>query len=134
MSIPLLTQLKKAAQKNKAYTARKNAKLAETMVAALTELQENTQPAPLRGAVTIPVSEWNSDAAATYPYYYDIAILGVTALDYAAVTIAPDGLETAKTCGLCSSCESMAGKIRLRTTIIPTAAIRAEYWIKKGKE
>jgi len=134
MSIPLLSHLKKAVQKNKAYAAQKDAELAETTVAALTELSENKQSLPLHGTTTIPISGWLNDNTAKYPYYYDIAITGVTARDCAAVAVVPSSLEIAKACGLCPVSESMAGKVRLRAINVPTAAIQAEYWIEKGKD
>lgn len=131
---PELSQLKTSVLQSKKYTAREIAELAETTVAALTELQENTQPAPLHGTATLPVSGWNHDNTAGYPYYYDIAIPGVTDRDFAAINFAPSSLEIARACGLCSVNESMAGKVRLRAITVPTAAIQAEYWIQKGKD
>lgn len=134
MSVPILTQLKKVVQRNKAYFTQKNAELAETTAAALTEMQANKQSAPLHGSTTISVSGWNNDGATNYPYYYDIAITGVTAQDYATITPAPTSLETAQTCGLCSICESLENKIRVWAASVPTSDIQIEYWIEKGKE
>lgn len=83
-------------------------------------------------AVTLPVSGWGSDSTADYPRYYDITVSGVTARDRANVDIAPAALGTAAACGLCPTCETLAGKIRLRARTVPAAAIAAEYWIEKG--
>lgn len=84
--------------------------------------------------VTIPMTGWNSDNNANYPKYYDIAVTGLTANDRAEITIAPSSMGTAISCGLCPTNETLAGKIRVRSTSIPTAAIAAEYWIEDGKE
>lgn len=134
MSVPILTQLKKVVQRNKAYFTQKNAELAETTAAALTEMQANKQSAPLCGSATIPAFGWNSDGAAPYSYYYDIAVVGVTDKDYPTVTIALGSLEAARSCGLCPNCESLEGKVRLRAANLPTSAIQLNYWIEKGKD
>ncbi len=71
--------------------------------------------------------------AATYPKYYDIAVPGVTASDRATVDLAPASAGTAEACGLCPSCETLAGKVRIRAASIPTASMTANYWIEKGE-
>jgi hypothetical protein len=43
-------------------------------------------------------------------------------------------MDAAKACGLCPASQTLAGKIRVRATTVPTAAIVAEYWIENGKE
>jgi len=134
MSVPILSQLKKAVQKNKAYFTQKNAELAETTAAALTEMQENKQSAPISGSATILASEWNDDDNGAYSYYYDVVIAGVTDKDYPAVTVALESLEAARSCGFCPHCESLAGKLRLRAANAPTTNIQLEYWIEKGRE
>lgn len=83
-------------------------------------------------SVTIPKTGWGSDSTATYPKYYDIAVSGVTASDRANVDIAPAALSTAAACGLCPTCETLAGKIRLRAVKVPAASMAATYWVEKG--
>lgn len=106
-----------------------------TVADALEELANGKMDKTNAVAVTIPTSGWSEDASsASYPKYYDIAVAGVTASDRAEITIAPGSLGTAKACGLCPTNETLAGKIRVRATSIPEAAIAAEYWIADGKE
>lgn len=92
------------------------------------------QDAPLSASCTIPVSGWASDSTADYPKYYDISVSGITNKDRATVTLAPASLSIAAKCGLCCTCETLNGKIRLRAKSVPTVAMTAEYWIEKGKE
>jgi len=106
-----------------------------TVADALEELATGKMDKTNAVAVTIPASGWSEDASsASYPKYYDIAVAGVTANDRAEITIAPGSLDTAKACGLCPTNETLAGKIRVRATSVPAAAIAAEYWISDGKE
>lgn len=91
----------------------------------------------------IPAEGWASEeidetgeeeTGASYPYYIDIAVTGVTAKDRADVTISVDGLGTATSCGLCPISETLEGKIRLRAVSAPDETIPAEYWLHSGKE
>lgn len=83
---------------------------------------------------SIPTTGWAKDATADYPHYYDLLVSGLTAKDRAEVTLAPASLKTAVKCGLCQTCETLAGKIRLRAASVPSAALTVEYWIEQGKE
>lgn len=91
----------------------------------------------------IPAEGWASEeidetgeeeTGASYPYYIDIAVTGVTAKDRADVTISVDGMGTATSCGLCPTSETLDGKIRLRAVSVPDEAIPAEYCLHIGKE
>jgi len=85
-------------------------------------------------AASIPVSGWKSDASvAAYPKYYDLTATGVTDKDRVAVYIAPASVQMAISCGVCPTCETLAGKIRIRAAQVPTSAIKVQYWIEKGK-
>lgn len=110
------------------------AALAELLDSSLQEIEEALNDFPQSTPVTIPTTGWASDSTAGYPNYYDIAVAGVTANDHAEITIVPDSLGTAAACGLCPTNETMAGKIRVRAASVPTAGIKAEYWIENGKE
>lgn len=92
------------------------------------------QDKPKATACTIPATGWASDETSGYPKYYDMPATGVTAKDRVEITLAPAGLSMAVECGLCPTCESLAGKVRLRAASVPSAAIAAEYWIEQGKE
>ena len=107
--------------------------LAELLDKSLKEIEDALNDLPQSTPVTIPTTGWDSDSTTGYPKYYDIAAAGVTAADRADVTIAPGSLGTAYACGLCPTCETFAGKIRLRAANVPSAAIAAEYWVERGR-
>lgn len=92
--------------------------------------------------VVIPAEGWTMDkgdedaeaADSSYPYYYDIPAVGVSAIDRVDVTISAGGYDAATACGLCPTSETLAGAIRLRAVAPPTEAMTAEYWLHSGKE
>lgn len=126
---------------------------AQTTVNALKEMDaakaDKVNPVPF----TIPTTGWEKDedaaepevpeepdiepgedvdrGANTYPYYYDLAVEGVTAKDVAAIDFTPESGIIARDCGMCCECETIAGKIRIRSATIPEKGIAAEYRINK---
>ncbi len=101
---------------------------------ALDEMAARKADRPLSGSVAIKTSSWAAEPGgiASYPYYCDIAVSGVTANDHADVVIAPASMDVAVSCGICPSCQTVAGKIRLRAAAVPTASITVGYEIRKG--
>lgn len=93
-------------------------------------------------SITIPAEGWTSEeidetgeeTEASYPFYYDVAAAGVTAKDSVDVTIRRASLDAAVGCGLCPTCETVEGKIRLRAMKAPAKAMAAEYRLRSGKE
>lgn len=132
--ITVFEHLKACAEEARNYAGGLVAKLAKTATEAIEELEQAKADKAQSVAITIPATGWASDSGGDYPHYYDIAAEGVTANDRAAITIAPGSLGTAKTCGLCATNETMAGKIRVRAIQVPAEAISAEFWIEDGKE
>lgn len=132
--ITVFEHLKACAEEARDYAGGLVAKLAKTATEAIKELEQAKADKAQSVAITIPATGWASDSGGDYPHYYDIAAEGVTANDRAAITIAPGSLGTAKTCGLCATNETMAGKIRVRAIQVPAEAISAEFWIEDGKE
>lgn len=132
--ITVFEHLKACAEEARDYAGGLVAKLAKTATEAIEELEQAKADKAQSVAITIPATGWTSDSGGDYPHYYDIAAEGVTANDRAAITIAPGSLGTAKTCGLCATNETMAGKIRVRAIQVPAEAISAEFWIEDGKE
>lgn len=132
--ITVFEHLKACAEEARDYAGGLVAKLAKTATEAIEELEQAKADKAQSVAITIPAAGWASDSGGDYPHYYDIAAEGVTANDRAAITIAPGSLGTAKTCGLCATNETMAGKIRVRAIQVPAEAISAEFWIEDGKE
>ena len=132
--ITVFEHLKACAEEARDYAGGLVAKLAKTATEAIEELEQAKADKAQSVAITIPATGWASDSGGDYPHYYDIAAEGETANDRAAITIAPGSLGTAKTCGLCATNETMAGKIRVRAIQVPAEAISAEFWIEDGKE
>lgn len=132
--ITVFEHLKACAEEARGYAGGLVAKLAKTATEAIEELEQAKADKAQSVAITIPTTGWASDSGGDYPHYYDISAEGVTANDRAAITIAPGSLGTAKTCGLCATNETMAGKIRVRAIQVPAEAISAEFWIEDGKE
>ena len=92
------------------------------------------QDKPAAVSCSIQTTGWAKDEMAGYPNYYDLPVEGLTAKDKAEINLAPSSMSAAVECGLCQTCETLAGKLRLRSVSVPTKAIAAEYWIEQGKE
>ena len=84
-------------------------------------------------SASIPASGWSDASDEDYPKYYDLVAAGITAKDSVSVIIAPTSVKTAVSCGICPTCETFAGKIRIRSAQVPSVAISVRYWIEKGK-
>lgn len=104
----------------------------KAVTAALTEMNEAKADKPSVVSVEIPASGWKDDGTDGYPKYYDLTAAGVTDTDIATVVLLPSAIAAATGCGLCPTCETLTGKIRLRASRIPAAAMTANYWITKG--
>ena len=117
--------------------ARRTKGLASEILQATTDalVEMNTVKADKENAVsiTIPVTGWNSDSTANYPYYYDITVAGITTNDGANIAIAVSSLYDASECGLCPTNETLTNKVRIRASSIPTAAMSADLWIRRGE-
>lgn len=132
MKLTPFRHLEAAALRAKRFADGLVGELAQAVSGAVSELDEVKADKPEAVSVTIPATGWGSDSTAVYPKYYDIAVSGVTAKDRASVAIALAAQSTAAACGLCPVCETMAGKIRLRSASVPAAGMAANYWIEKG--
>lgn len=132
--LTVFVHLRACAEAAKTYVSGLVGELAQTTVGAVEELESTKADKPSSIAVTIPTSGWGSDSSAGYPKYFDIVVTGVTVKDRAEITIAPESLNAAKACGLCPTNQTLAGKIRVRATKVPTSVIKVEYWLENGKE
>lgn len=109
--------------------------LATTTAEAIEEIETIKADKTASASMSIPADGWTTDdTVSAYPYYYDFAVDGVTALDRAIITISPNSQETAISCGICPTNETLAGTIRIRSKQSPAESISAEYWIEQGKE
>lgn len=132
--ITLLEQLRQLAEAAKTYTDGLMAKLAQTTVEAVEEVEAAKANKPKGISASLATGNWTLDETTGYPYYCDITAAGATAKDRAEVAVLPGSLATASECGLCPTCETLSGKIRIRAVKAPTAAIAVTYWLDGGKE
>lgn len=117
----------------RAYSDKNVGEIAQTTVELVEEIDLLKADKPTAVAVSILVNGWKNDGTAEYPYYYDLPVSGATAADHATVTIKPDGINTAVSCGMSEKNQTIAGAIRLRAASVPATAIPAEYWLEKGR-
>ena len=83
---------------------------------------------------SIPISAWHKDNSETseFVYYADITVSGLTVNDYAEVNFTRGSQSIATEANICSSGETMAGKIRIYAENIPEDTISGEYLVTKG--
>lgn len=130
----VLTHLRAVAARAREFASDLVAQFAEATADVIEELDAEKADKSVSVAFDIPVTGWAVDETTEYPYYYDIAVTGVTALDRATVSIAPSSMSIAVSCELCPTNETLAGKIRIRAMSVPVDVISCEYWIEQGKE
>lgn len=128
----LIAQFRAGAAAARSYAA----SLFSPMALAMKELEDTKADRGTGVPVTIPASAWtmqeDQTGPETYPYFCDLTANGVTAADRAEVAIAMESLSEAAACGLCPTCETGSGKIRLWAAGTPEKSIKAEYWIEQG--
>lgn len=101
---------------------------------AVTAAQAGAVPLAAAVSVSIPNTGWAAlEGATSFKQYLDVTDSGVVATDIVIVSIHPDSCAAATACGMCPTCESLAGKIRVRANSVPGAALKAEYLVIKGK-
>lgn len=129
----ILEYLKACMQDIRQFVGSLVGELADTVTGAMTEIDDTKADKGEAVKLYIIPAGWSSDSTAVYPSYRDISVTGITEKDRVNITVAPDSLGTAVSCGLCPTNETFAGKIRVRARSVPTVPIEAEYWIDKGK-
>jgi hypothetical protein len=120
----------------KSLALRAKSEIAEVATAVADAVEEIEAQKPDKSqevSATIPANGWSADTNA-YPKYYDLTAAGVTALDEVRVNLVPASVGSAVACGLCPTCETLAGKIRFRSLQVPASAISVKYRIQNGKE
>lgn len=85
-------------------------------------------------AFTLATSAWNENSSETseFVYYADITVSGLTANDYAEVNFNRASQSIIAEANLCSSGETMSGKIRIYAENVPSSSISGEYIVTKG--
>lgn len=133
--VTLMEHLRACAELAKTFANGLVSELATAVTEAMEEMEAAKADKPQAVSVSIPTEGWQTDDTAgdAYLRYYDIAVADVTAEDIPAVCISPASQATAAACGLCPTCETMAGVIRLRAASPPRAVIQAEYTVEKGR-
>ena len=130
--MPLIAQFRAGVTAARNYAA----SLFGPMALAMQEMEDTKADRGVGVRVTIQASAWTlqEDQAISeaYPYFYDLKADGVTAADRAEVTISVGSLSEAALRGLCPTCETGSGKIRLWSAEKPEKNIEAEYWIEQG--
>ena len=81
--------------------------------------------------LSIPATGWQSGTVGGYTVYRDIAA-EVTAADSVDVALSTNGIDTAVSCGMCPTVETLDGYLRFRAISAPTATITGEYRIIRG--
>ena len=133
--MPLIEQLRASAEAAKNFAA----SLFGSTTGALFEMEETKADKCTASSVAIPASGWKladgqegEAPSEAYPYYLDLSAENVTALDRATVTFSIVSLSEAARCGICQTCETANGRIRLWSAARPETDITAEYWIEQG--
>lgn len=120
-----LSQLRAVSQKSKDRAAQ----VADAAAAALDEMDGVKADKTEFVSFSIPATGWKTDSSVPgYTNYIDIAISGLTAVDYVAVDVVPASSAVAQAANFVAT-ESRAGILRLRAASVPTAAISAQYHI-----
>ena len=103
----------------------------------MSEIEEAINDFPVASSISISTSGWESVTPANsmgdYEYYYDINNVSIDSSDLPIVSVSPASLEVTAACGLCATCESLNGKIRLYSKDIPEEAITVSCWVIKGQ-
>lgn len=128
MSVTTLNHMKSLALRAKTEIAQ----LAQVTAEAIEEVEGLKLDKTQEMSATIPVSGWLTGTG-SYPRYYDLTVAGITAADEVRVYLAHDSMQTAVNCGMSSTCETLAGKIRIRAKQVPASALSVKYRIEKGK-
>lgn len=113
--------------------------LSDALNQAVDEIEEALNDFPVASSISISTSNWHenpdTDAAVIHcMYYYDITNLEIDQYDLPIVTIAPTSLNAAMRAGLCPTCESMNGSVRLWAKQVPDSAIVVNLFIIKGRQ
>ena len=125
-----IEQLRALASKTVGFTS----KVVTTIAEALEEMADAKADKENCISVTIPITGWKTDSSDFYPYYYDIAVAGITAKDGAEIAISVDTLQVASDCGLCPTNETLVDGIRVRAASIPESEMETNIWIRRGRE
>lgn len=111
--------------------------MAEAFQETMVEIEEAINDFPVASSISISTEGWTAITPANskgdYKYYYDITNSAIDSNDLPIVSVAPQSMTISAECGLCSTCESLNGAIRLYATSIPSENMNVSCWIIKGQ-
>lgn len=113
--------------------------LSDALNQAVQEIEVALNDFPVSTSISISTSDWheNLDTSTSVihtTYYADVSNLEIDQYDVPIITIAPVSLDTAMRAGLCPTCESFNGYIRLYAKQVPDSPITLSYFVIKGKQ
>ena len=111
--------------------------LGEAFQGTVAEIEEAINDFPIASSISISTNGWQTITPANsigeYVYYYDITKSDIDSNDLPVVTISPSSVDVAAECGVCSTCESFNGYIRIYSKDIPSENISVQCWVLKGR-
>jgi len=133
-NVVVATQLESGLSRAKTYILGWIGDLVGTVASNISQLNTLKVDKPTSSSFTLPTTGWTKDNNETspYAYYYDLAVSGITTNDIINAQISRETSTAAINAGLCFECESLAGKIRFRSSTIPTNSISGTYFIIEG--
>ena len=112
--------------------------LSDALNQAVTEIEAALNDFPVAASISVYSTGWEENTSETAvtqtAYYYDIENVDIDQYDLPIVTIDPSSLEVAAANGLCSTCESFNGYVRLYAKNAPDVDITVSLFIIKGKQ
>ena len=103
----------------------------------MSEIEEAINDFPVASSITVSAEGWQevtpTNSMGDYDYYYDISNSEIDNSDLPIVTVSPADIATTAECGLCPTCESLNGAIRLYAKTQPEDDIRVSCWVIKGQ-
>ena len=113
----------------KKYNDEQIQQLAKAALEAIEALGNAKEDKVKAASVIIPTTGWKQNSANTqYPYYYDIAVEGVTPADL-AVVILPDSTDKL---GIEQINDTISNAVRIQAKATPSSVISAVIWILGG--
>ena len=129
--LTLTQHLKTCAELAKEFATTIVSQLAQSTVDAIEEIDSIKADKAKATTITIAStsSAWKDDDTSSYPIYYDISDDLVSESTRCMVLINPSDMDSAAKCGMCQTCETLDGIIRIRAMQIPSTEIEIEYWL-----
>lgn len=112
--------------------------LSDALNQAVTEIEAALNDFPVAALISISSAGWEENTSETAitqtAYFYDIEDLEIDQYDLPVITVSPASMEVAAANGLCSTCESFDGYVRLYAKNSPDVDITVSLFIIKGKQ